>query len=302
MEYHNPVMLQECIELLNLKPNGTYVDVTFGGGGHSKEILKHLDSGKLYAFDQDKDAASNAPADENFTLIEANFRFLQRNLRLHGVKQVDGILADLGISSHQIDAPERGFSLRFNAALDMRMNIEKPFSAINVLNEYDQDELNRVLGEFGEFSKSWHMAAALLFFRNEKKIETTADLKQALKDFEPKQKPAQFWAKVFQAIRMEVNDEMGALHEMLEQACLMLKPHGRLVVMSYHSLEDRPVKNFMRTGNFEGEPNKDFYGNLIRPLEPVNRKPIVAQTIEIQNNPRARSAKLRAASKNEGHE
>jgi 16S rRNA (cytosine1402-N4)-methyltransferase len=298
MEYHKPVMLHECLELLQLKPDGIYVDVTFGGGGHSKAILKQLENGKLFGFDQDKDAVNNIPKDENFTLIEANFRHLQRNLRVHGVREVDGILADLGISSHQIDAPERGFSLRFDAALDMRMNADKPFSAKNVLNEYDQDKLHYVLKEYGEFPKSWYMASAIIRFRDSAPIETTADLKAALKDFEPKAKPAQFWARVFQAIRIEVNDEMGALLEMLEQAKEVLKPGGRLVVMSYHSLEDRPVKNFMRTGNFEGTPEKDFYGNLIRPMEPVNRKPIVAGLEEIQDNPRARSAKLRAAEKN----
>ncbi len=290
-------MLDECIEMLQIKPNGTYVDATFGGGGHSREILKQLENGKLYAFDQDQDAVANSPDDPNFVLIEANFRHMQRNLRVFGVQEVDGILADLGISSHQIDAPERGFSLRFDTKLDMRMNTARPFSALNVLNEYSREELNRVLKEYGELAKSWPMAGAIVHFRENAPLQTTGDLKKALKDFEPRLKPAQFWARVFQAIRMEVNDEMGALHDMLEQASAVLKPEGRLVVMSYHSLEDRPVKHYMRTGNFEGTPEKDFYGNLIRPLEPVTRKPLTAPLDEIQENPRARSAKLRAAQK-----
>lgn len=297
MEYHKPVMLQECIDQLNINPQGTYVDVTFGGGGHAREILKHLDGGKLYGFDQDVDAIANKPTDENFTLIEANFRHLQRNLRVFGVKSVDGILADLGISSHQIDAAERGFSIRYDAELDMRMNTAKPFSAKKLVNEYGQDDLNRVLKEYGEFPKSWHMAGAIVNARTSAPVNTTEDLKKALSHFAPQHKPSQFWARVFQALRIEVNDEMGALHDLLTQACEVLNPEGRLVVMSYHSLEDRPVKNFMRSGNVSGELEKDFYGNLIRPMEPVTRKPLIASAEEINENPRARSAKLRTAKK-----
>lgn len=297
MDYHKPVMLQQCTEYLNISPTGTYIDVTFGGGGHSREILKHLTSGQLYGFDQDADAVNNKPEDPNFTLVEANFRHLQKNLRVYGVKQVDGILADLGISSHQIDAAERGFSIRYEAELDMRMNTAKPFSAKTLVNTYDQENLNRVFRDFGELPKSWHMAGAIISARTENPINSTVELKKALNSFEPKQKPAQFWARVFQAIRIEVNDEIGALHDMLEQATEMLKPGGRLVVMSYHSLEDRPVKNFMRSGNIEGKLEKDFYGNLIRPLEPVTRKPLVADATEIHENSRARSAKLRVAQK-----
>ncbi|MEQ9263219.1 MAG: 16S rRNA (cytosine(1402)-N(4))-methyltransferase RsmH [Owenweeksia sp.] len=297
MEYHKPVLLHQCIDLLQLKPNGIYVDATFGGGGHSREIVKNLTSGHLYGFDQDEDAHKNALNDDRFTLITSNFRHLKNSLRFKGVHQVDGVLADLGISSHQIDEASRGFSLRFEGPLDMRMNRSRPLDAKQVINTYAESELTRIFRDYGELLKPHFLARAITNARSESPIETTEDLKRVLERYAPRNKHGQFWAKVFQAIRIEVNDEMGALHEFLSQAAEIVKPGGRLVIMAYHSLEDRPVKNFFRTGNFEGTPEKDFYGNLIRPLEPVTRKPIVPDIEETNENPRARSAKLRAAEK-----
>tara|TARA_Y100000588_G_scaffold217280_1_gene231190 strand:- start:1016 stop:1927 length:912 start_codon:yes stop_codon:yes gene_type:complete len=297
MEYHKPVLLHQCINLLQLKPDGIYVDATFGGGGHSREIVKHLDTGHLYGFDQDEDAQANALDDDHFTLISSNFRHLKNSLRFKGVRQIDGLLADLGISSHQIDEASRGFSLRYEGPLDMRMNRSRPLDAKQVVNTYSESELTRIFRDYGELVKPHFLARAIANARSSSPIETTEELKNTLERYAPRNKHGQFWAKVFQAIRIEVNDEMGALHELLNQAAEILKPGGRLVVMSYHSLEDRPVKNFFRTGNFEGKPEKDFYGNLIRPLEPVTRKPIVPDPTETNENPRARSAKLRAAEK-----
>lgn len=294
MEYHKPVMLQECIELMKIRPDGIYVDATFGGGGHARAILEQLTTGHLYAFDQDPDAESNAPDDPNFTLVKSNFRHLKKMLRVYGVREIDGLLADFGISSHQIDEPERGFSTRFEGPLDMRMNPDKPFSAKTVLNDYEDKELFRLFREFGEIRKPGPLVNAIVKARP---LETTQDLRNALQRFEPHQKPARFWAQIFQAIRMEVNDELAVIHELLEQATEILKPGGRIVTMAYHSLEDRPVKNYFRYGNLQGEPEKDFYGNLIRPLEPVIRKPMTASSEELERNPRARSAKLRAAEK-----
>lgn len=294
MEYHKPVLLQQCIDLLQIKPEGVYVDVTFGGGGHSREILKLLTTGHLYAFDQDPDAEANIPDSENFTLIKSNFRYLKKMLRVHGVGEIDGLLADFGISSHQIDVPERGFSLRFEGPLDMRMNPERPLTAASVLNEYSPEELRRIFRDYGEISRPGHIVNAIVEARP---LETTEDLKKALQKFEPRQKPARFWGQIFQAIRIEVNDELEVIHELLEQATEILKPGGRIVTLAYHSLEDRPVKNYFRYGNIQGEPEKDFYGNLIRPLEPVTRKPITADAEELNENTRARSAKLRAAEK-----
>ncbi len=294
MEYHKPVLLHQCIDLLNIKEDGTYVDVTFGGGGHSREILKHLTTGKLYGFDQDPDALANVPDSPNFKLISANFRHLKKSLRLHGVKEIDGLLGDFGVSSHQIDQPERGFSTRFEGPLDMRMNTDKELTAAKVLNEFSEDELFRILKEYGEIPRPKPLVKAIVESRP---LFTTTDLKKAMEKHVPPQKQGQFLARIFQAIRIEVNEELVVIHELLEQANEMLKPGGRIVTMAYHSLEDRPVKNYFRYGNVKGEPQKDFYGNLIRPLEPITRKPIVADENEISENPRARSAKLRAAEK-----
>lgn len=294
MEYHKPVLLHQCTDLLQIKEDGIYVDVTFGGGGHSREILKHLTTGKLFGFDQDPDAKLNVPDDPKFTLIAANFRYLKKSLRLHGIKEIDGLLGDFGVSSHQIDQPERGFSTRFEGPLDMRMNTDKQLTAANVLNDYSEDQLFHILKEYGEINRPKPLVKAIV---ENRPMTKTTDLKKALESFVPPQKQGQFWARIFQAIRIEVNEELAVIHELLEQATDLLKPDGRLVLMSYHSLEDRPVKNFFRYGNIAGEPEKDFYGNLIRPLEPITRKPVVADEIEISKNPRARSAKLRAATK-----
>jgi len=297
MTYHKPVLLHQCIDLLQIDPNGTYVDATFGGGGHSREIIKKLNSGKLFGFDQDPDAHLNSLSHENFTLVKSNFRYLKNSLRMHGITQVDGLLADLGISSHQVDEGSRGFSIRFEGPLDMRMNPSKQLSAKEVINQYSSEELSKVLKEYGEIKNARALANRVVSAREEEAITTTLQLKQALEGFEPRNKQGQFWARIFQAIRIEVNQELEALKEMLQQATEMLSPGGRLAVMSYHSLEDRLVKNFFRAGNFSGEPEKDFYGNLIRPLEPVTKKPIVPDEDEINENPRARSAKLRVAEK-----
>lgn len=300
MSYHNPVMLDECLEGLAINPEGVYVDVTFGGGGHSKAILEKLTTGKLLAFDQDEDAKANAEKIDNrsFTFIEANFRHLKRFLRLHGIKTVDGILADLGVSSHQIDTAERGFSTRFSADLDMRMNINSSLTAKDVVNDYSEQELHRVLGMYGEVRNAKTLAASIVSARDHQPIETIDDLKAILERHAKRGKEFRYYAQVFQAIRIEVNDEMKALEEMLEQCAAVLKEEGRLVVMSYHSLEDRIVKNFIAKGKVYGEVEKDFFGNMIRPLEPVNRKLITASEDELKLNNRARSAKLRIARKN----
>ncbi|MBO0950244.1 16S rRNA (cytosine(1402)-N(4))-methyltransferase RsmH [Fibrella forsythiae] len=306
-EYHNPVMLAECIDGLALKPGGVYVDVTFGGGGHSRAILNAMvpdakgNAGKLLVFDQDPDARANAAAidDPRLTFIAANFRNLKRYLRLYGVRQVDGILADLGISSHQIDTPERGFSTRFEADLDMRMNQQGDLTARQVVNSYPEAELHRILGMYGELTNARTAAAALVSGRANQSIQTINDLKDALKRCAPRGKENKYFAQVFQALRIEVNDELKVLEEFLEQTPEVLSPGGRLVVMSYHSLEDRLVKNFINKGKFSGEVEKDLFGNEIKPLHSVTRKPIEASTDEVARNPRARSAKLRIAEKGE---
>ncbi|MCF6359640.1 MAG: 16S rRNA (cytosine(1402)-N(4))-methyltransferase RsmH [Cyclobacteriaceae bacterium] len=292
-------MLQECIDGLSIKPNGIYVDLTFGGGGHSKEILKLLTNGKLYGFDQDDDAKkeSDVIQDDQFEFVNANFRYLKKYLRLYGVKQVDGILADLGISSHQIDVPERGFSTRFDAALDMRMDQNSELTAETIINEYTEKELVDLLSRYGEVRNAKTLAAAIVSERVKGRIESVKDLKSILEKYAKPGRQFKYFAQVFQALRIVVNDEMGALEEMIEQATEVLKPGGRFVVMSYHSLEDRPVKNYFSKGKFRGEVEKDFYGNMIRPLEPVTRKPIVADEEELKLNNRARSAKLRIATK-----
>lgn len=299
-EYHVPVMLGECIGGLAIKESGVYVDVTFGGGGHSREILKHLgEDGRLFGFDQDADAKLNAEQIEqrSFTFIEANFRYLKRYLKLHGIKQVDGILADLGISSHQIDEPERGFSTRSEAVLDMRMDQGAQLTAKKVVNEYDEAALHKMLGIYGEVKNAKTLAAAIVSERFSRPFDTTADLIELLKTLAPRGREFKYYAQVFQAIRMEVNDEMGALEDFLNQAVDVLKPGGRLVVESYHSLEDRMVKNFINKGKIFGEVEKDFFGNQLKPLKAITRKPVTASEEELNKNNRARSAKLRVAEK-----
>ena len=297
--YHEPVLLQACIDGLKLQPGGTYVDITFGGGGHSREILNQLEGGKLFGFDQDADARTNAQAigDPRLTFVASNFRNIKRYLRLYKAEQVDGILADLGISSHQIDTPERGFSTRFDADLDMRMNQQADKTAKQVLNSYPENELHRILGMYGEVTNARTAAGAIVSARSNRPLNTVNDLKNALQRFAPRGKENKYFAQVFQALRIEVNEELQALEEFLEQVPELLKPGGRLVVMSYHSLEDRLVKNFINKGKFQGEVEKDLFGNDIKPLHAITRKPIEATPDEIARNPRARSAKLRIAEK-----
>lgn len=298
-EYHKPVMLQECLEGLAIKPDGVYVDVTFGGGGHSKAILQQLEGGKLYAFDQDEQARANAEDIDkrSFTLIASNFRYLKRYLKLHGIAKVDGILADLGVSSHQIDDPKRGFSTRFDGDLDMRMDLSTNITAQTVVNTYSEKELHRILGMYGEVKNAKTLASAIISERINKPIDTVADLKSILNRYAKRGKEFKYYAQVFQAIRIEVNEEIKALEEMLEQTAEVLGEGGRLVVMSYHSLEDRMVKNFINKGKIYGEVEKDFYGNVLKPLVGITRKPVVATAEEIKENNRARSAKLRVAKK-----
>lgn len=296
--YHKPVLLHESLEGLALRPDGTYVDVTFGGGGHSRAILAQLgEKGKLIAFDQDEDAVANAIKDPRFILVRQNFRFLKNFLRLHNAIPVNGILADLGVSSHQIDQPGRGFSTRYDGPLDMRMNRSAKLTAEEVLNTYDDRRLRDIFREYGDVENAGKLAHVIVDEREKGSIRSIDQLKEAIASCMPRGKEFQYLAKVFQALRIEINGEMEALKELLKQAAEVLAPGGRFVVISYHSLEDRLVKNFFRTGNFEGEPEKDFYGNLQRPLEPVNRKPIVPGETELEENNRARSAKLRIAEK-----
>ena len=297
MDYHNPVLLKETVDGLAIKPDGVYVDVTFGGGGHSREILKRLgDQGKLFAFDQDKDALDNALDDPRFTLINENFRFAKRFLRFYGAAKVDGILGDFGVSSHQFDVAERGFSTRFDAKLDMRMNQDDKLSAYHVVNEYSEEELGRVLLQYGELRSAPKLARTLVSVRKDKAIETTEDLKQALQSYLPKGREHKLLAQIYQAIRIEVNQELEVLKEFLQQTEEMLKPGGRLSLISYHSLEDRLVKRYMRNGLFEGEPEKDIFGNFTVPFKKVGGL-IVPSKEEIKQNNRARSAKLRVAEK-----
>lgn len=298
-EYHNPVMLQECMEGLNIKLEGVYIDVTFGGGGHSREILKHLGpKGRLLAFDQDADAQKNLPKDDRLTFIDQNFRYLKNNCRLQGEISADGILADLGVSSHQFDQPERGFSIRFDADLDMRMDQAGSLTAKLIVNNYTEEQLHRIFGIYGEIKNAKTLANTLVTQRLNKPINTVDELKFAILKLIPKGKENKYLAQVFQALRIEVNQELEALKEFLEQSVDVLKPGGRLVVMSYHSLEDRLVKNFIAKGKFHGEVEKDFFGNQIKPLESLTRKALVSSEEEIQQNNRARSAKLRIAEKN----
>ena len=298
--YHTSVMLHECIDGLHIDPAGTYVDVTFGGGGHSKAILAKLGpEGRLFSFDQDPDAWEQAEKidDDRLTLITANFRYLEKYLRLHRVKQVDGILADFGVSSFQLDAPERGFSIRFDGPLDMRMGPSASMTASELLNSYSAEELQRILGMYGEVKNARTLAQAILQARTRKPLETTQEFKEILNKLAPKHREFKYFAQVFQAIRIEVNQELAVIEEFLEQAPVVLKPEGRLVIMSFHSLEDRLVKNFIKAGNVQGKEDKDLFGVVHRPLESVIRKPITASEEELKLNPRSRSAKLRIASK-----
>jgi len=297
MEYHNPVLLKETVDGLNIQPDGVYVDVTFGGGGHSKEIVTRLGAnGKLFAFDQDEDAWANALPDDRFTLIQENFRYIKRFLRFHGVKQVDGILADLGVSSHQFDVPERGFSTRFDADLDMRMSKRNELDASKVINEYDEANLKRVFLDYGELKAAPAIARTIVEARERAMIKTTEELKIVLNKYLPEQFKNKILAQIYQAVRIEVNQEMEVLKEFLEQSLEILKPEGRLSVISYHSLEDRLVKRFMKNGLFEGEPERDFFGNFSVPFR-IIEKLIVPTEAEIKLNNRARSAKLRIAEK-----
>lgn len=297
MEYHNPVLLTETVDGLNIDPNGVYVDVTFGGGGHSREILKRLgEHGKLIAFDQDKDALENAIDDPRFLLINENFRFLKRFLRFYGHTEVDGILGDFGVSSHQFDVAERGFSTRFEADLDMRMNQNSEFSAFNVVNKYDEKQLRDVLSQYGELRAAAGMARVIVASRKGGEIKTSEQLKKALGRFLPKHKENKILAQVYQAIRIEVNQELEVLKEFLLQTQEVIKPGGRLSLISYHSLEDRLVKRYMRDGQFKGQPEKDVFGRVEVPFKRVG-KFIIPSEAEIKENNRARSAKLRVAEK-----
>ncbi|WP_396172591.1 16S rRNA (cytosine(1402)-N(4))-methyltransferase RsmH [Flavobacterium sp.] len=297
MEYHNPVLLKDSVDGLKIRPDGIYVDVTFGGGGHSKEILSCLGpNGKLFAFDQDEDALKNAIPDDRFQLIHENFRFIKRFLRFYGIKEVDGILADLGVSSHQFDVPERGFSTRFDSGLDMRMSQRGDLNAYHVVNDYDEQTLKKVFFDFGELKNASAIANTIVLARKELPIKNSEQLKTVLKKFLPEHKSHKILAQIYQAIRIEVNQEIEVLKEFLEQSLDILKPGGRLSVISYHSLEDRLVKRFMRNGLFEGEPERDFFGNFSVPFTNVE-KLIVPTNSEIHANNRARSAKLRIAEK-----
>lgn len=297
MNYHNPVLLMESVDGLNIKNDGVYVDVTFGGGGHSRAILNRLGKdGKLFAFDQDEDALENAIDDERFTLIHENFRFISQFLKFYGVRKIDGILADFGVSSHQFDIAERGFSTRFDADLDMRMSKRNAISAYDVVNTYAYDDLRRVLFQYGDLRNANAIATAIITSREEESIKTTNQLKSVLKQFLPARMEHKILAQIYQAIRIEVNQEIEVIKEFLEQVPDLLSDKGRLSVISYHSLEDRLVKNFMRSGKFEGEPEKDFYGNISLPLKKVGGL-IVPSKKEIALNNRARSAKLRIAEK-----
>jgi 16S rRNA (cytosine1402-N4)-methyltransferase len=300
MIYHDPVLLNACIEGLRINPSGTYVDVTFGGGGHSREILKHLGpDGKLFAFDQDNDAAANAPDDERFTLIPHNFKFIKNYLKLYRAIPVDGILADLGVSSHQFDEAGRGFSIRFDADLDMRMNVLQGMTAQKLLETYSEEDLRRIFKEYGELSEAGKLAKHLTNVRSDRPIKTTQQLMDLIRPFMRRGQEHTFAAQVFQSIRIEVNDELESLKQMLLQTSEVLSPGGRLVVMSYHSLEDRLVKNFIRSGKFEGEVEKDLFGNSKVPFKAITRKPVRPDAEELNRNNRSRSALLRIAEKNE---
>lgn len=295
--YHNPVLLNECIAGLDINPAGVYVDVTFGGGGHSKAILQHLTTGHLYAFDQDEDAANNAFEDPRFTFIQQNFRFLKNFMQLYRVTQLDGILADLGVSSHQFDTPEKGFSTRFDGRLDMRMCQGSAVDAATVVNTYDMEALLRVMKTYGELQNAYNIVMEIMRAREVSPITSTAELREVVQGCLPRGKENKTLAQIFQALRIEVNSELEVLSVLLSQCAELLRPGGRLVVMSYHSLEDRLVKNYMKTGNLEGKEEKDFFGNSLSPYKLITRKPIVPTDEEVAVNNRARSARLRIAEK-----
>jgi 16S rRNA (cytosine1402-N4)-methyltransferase len=297
MFYHVPALLDESIRGLNIRPDGIYVDVTFGGGGHSMEILKRLKTGRLIAFDQDEDALKNAPDDKRLILLNQNFRFLKNNLKFNGISEIDGLIADLGVSFHQFDEPERGFTFRQDVALDMRMNRKGPVTAASLLKNLDEKDLAKIFYDFGELVNSKRIARELVAARAEKPLTKVSDIINAIGKLAPRRQEHKFYARVFQALRIAVNHEIDYLKEMLEQALEVLKKDGRLVVITYHSLEDRIVKNFMKTGNFEGEEKKDFYGNLITPFLIINRKGTIPDERELDDNKRARSARLRIAEK-----
>lgn len=298
--YHIPVLLKETLTMLDILPDGVYVDCTFGGGGHSRAILERLSSqGRLVAFDQDPDAIANAPEDLRFTLINANFRYLKRFLRLEGIRIVNGIIADLGVSSHQFDTPDRGFSLRYDAPLDMRMNPDAPRTAAEILNNWPEDELGKIFQTYGELPYSRRIAKAIVRARSARPILTTGQLNEICQPFCKKNREHQTLAKIYQALRIEVNQELDALKEMLLQSTELVIAGGRLVVISYHSLEDRLVKVFMRSGNFEDRTEKDFYGNDLSPWKPINKKPLEPEEEEVMSNTRSRSARLRAAIRTE---
>lgn len=296
--YHTPVMLSQTIDGLNIKPDGTYVDLTFGGGGHARTILENLgENGRLFAFDQDEDALKNTIEDGRFTLINQNFQYLKNFLRMYAAVPVDGILADLGVSSHQFDVPKRGFSIRAEGPLDMRMDKRQSLDAEKILNEYDEEAISNVLYFYGELRDARKIAKLIVKAREDGRITNTSQLMEILARFATRGKENKFYAMLFQALRIEVNQEIEVLKIMLQHSLEILKPGGRLVVLSYHSLEDRLVKNFMRSGKFEGEIEKDFYGNSLSPFRLISRKAMVSQTDELEANPRARSAKLRIAEK-----
>jgi 16S rRNA (cytosine1402-N4)-methyltransferase len=297
MVYHIPALLKESIDGLNIKPDGIYVDVTFGGGGHSMEILKQLTTGRLIAFDQDSDAQLNVPEDNRFLFLDQNFRFLRNNLLFNGIESIDGLIADLGVSFHQFDEKERGFTFRQNTALDMRMNRKAGITAAVLLNTLEEDKLANVFYNYGEFTNSRRIAHEIIMARKNKAIETVDDIVNVIGKMAPFRQEHKFWARIFQALRIAVNDEIDSLREMLQQSLEMLRPGGRLVVITYHSLEDRLVKNFIRTGNFEGEEKKDFYGNTDTPFRQITRKGITPGEEEILSNNRSRSARLRIAEK-----
>jgi len=297
MVYHIPALLDECIEGLNIRPDGVYVDVTFGGGGHSREILKRLETGKLIAFDQDEDAYKNAPDDPRFIFLDQNFRFLRNNLKFNGIESIDGLIADLGVSFHQFDEPERGFTFRQDAPLDMRMNKSGTLTAADLIRTLDEPLLADMFFKYGEISNSRRIAREIVAARKLKPVTTTGELLSAIRKLAPARQEHKFHAKVFQALRIAVNHEIEYLKEMLLQALDVLNKGGRLVIITYHSLEDRVVKNFMRTGNFEGIEKKDFYGNPQTPFRILNKKGITPGKEEISRNSRARSARLRVAEK-----
>ena len=295
--YHNPVLLEESLEGLNVRPEGTYIDFTFGGGGHSAGILKALGTGKLIAFDQDPDAGKNKPDDKRLLFVRGNFRYVKNYLRFYGIKQIDGALADLGVSSHHFDVAERGFSFRFDNPLDMRMNPDAEKTAGEVLNRYAEKDLKNLFYRFGEIRNSGRLASAVCAWRKHRPLQTSGQFLDAIRDSIPVKSRQQYLARVFQALRIEVNDELNSLEEMLENVTAFLVEGARLVIITYHSLEDRIVKNFFRSGNVSGQSQKDFYGNILSPFRLVNRNVIFPGEAEIKSNPRARSAKLRIAEK-----